>query len=208
MSSEPSKQPSIVDQIRADEDKLREKTSNLLSKATTAKRGNDDFNPDAPIRVAKAPPKGSQSDVDRMLDGLRGALCAEMNVVYGARAWNDLCGGRALSYAFGGATAGASDLVPPCGRVAAAFCARGTPTANPEGTMGSADAIMNCDMTAWTASCLMGPSGFDADPKDPGYNQRAYGTFPLGCYCACYDQCTMGQSTVLSQRAKAPVARR
>lgn len=203
MNTKSSKQPtgsepSIVDRISIDQDKLREVASNLKTKATQT---GSDFNPEAAIRIAKAPPKGSQDAIEKKLDGLRAALCSEMNVVYGARIWNDLCGGKALDFAFGpGATTGASDLVPVCGRPAAAFCARGTPAANPQGTMSQADAIMNCDMTAWTAACLMGPTGYDADTRDPGYNQRLYGTLPLDCYCACYNQCTMGQSTVLAQK--------
>lgn len=200
MKHTPSHTPSIVDRIREDQDNLRKEVAKL-----TPRQGNsgDDFNPGAPIRVAKTPPKGSQDDLERRLDGLRGALCSEMNVVYGARAWNDLCGGKALAYAFGpGATTGASDIVPVCGRPAAAFCARGTPAADSDGATDQAGAIMNCDMTAWMASCLMGPTGFDADLRDPGYNQRLYGNLPLDCYCACYNQCTMGQSTVLAQKDK------
>jgi len=190
----------ITDRIRADQDKLRKAATELKTNATKSSIMGQDFNPEAPIRIAKAPPRGSQTDLEKKLDGMRAALCSEMNVVYGARVWNDLCGGTALDFAFGpSATTGASDLVPVCGRAAAAFCARGTPAANPRGTMQGANAIMNCDMTAWTASCLMGPTGYDADPRDPEYNQRLYGYFPLDCYCACYDQCTMGQSNVLAQ---------
>lgn len=162
----------------------------------------DGFSPmDSPMRTS-SPPKGSQTSADKKLDALRGAMCAEMKSFYKARAWNDLCGGRVLSekfYHFGEASTGASDIVPMCGLESALTCSQGMGTAAQEqgGTSSSAEAIMDCDLVAWQAACADGMSSYNANPKDPGYNQRAYGRVPIDCYCSCYQQCTMGQSSVL-----------
>lgn len=189
----------IVDKIRSDEDDKLKRTM----KGYDAKNiDTSDFNPDMHLRIAKKSDKHHQSAYDKKLDRMRSALCAEMNVTLNdIHPWNALCGGKALDFAFGpGATTGASDIVPVCGRQAATLCARGTAAANPSGSLGIADATMNCDMTAWKAACGMGSEVLDMDPKDPGYNQALYGTLPLECYCACKNQCLMGQSNVLAQR--------
>ena len=159
------------------------------------------FDPMADTQRTSKPPKGSESAEDKRLDQLRGAMCSEMTTFYSARPWNDLCGDRVLSksYPFGQATTGAEDLVPFCGMEAALTCSQGMGTAAQEsgGTSGSGEAIMDCDLVSWRAACLEGSSAFDANKKDPGYNQRLFGRVPIDCYCACYDQCTMGQSSVL-----------
>jgi len=160
------------------------------------------YNPqDDPMRSSK-PPKGSQSENDIKLDNLRGAMCSKMITFYDARPWNDLCGGRILSsaYNFGAATTGAEDIVPLCGREASRECGQGMSVAAQEsgGAESSAESIMDCDLVSWRTACLLGTSGqFNADPKDLSYNQRLYGLIPSECYCACYDACTMGQSSVL-----------
>ncbi len=160
---------------------------------------------DDPKRTSKPP--HAESAEDKKLDQLRGAVCSEMMAFYVAKPWNDLCGDRILSkdYAFGRATTGAEDLVPFCGREAARECGQGMGTAPrvDSGTSGSAEAIMDCDMVSWRAACLLGTKQFDADPQDAGYGERLYGLIPPECYCACYDQCTMGQTGVLAQRTGA-----
>ena len=152
------------------------------------------------LRTSK-PPKGTESTEDQKLDERRGAMCASMRVFYSARPWNALCGDRILSdnYNFGQATTGSEDLVPFCGPEASLDCSQGMGTAaqGSGGTSDSSEAIMDCDLVSWRAACLNGASSFNANPNDPGYNQRLYGRVPIDCYCACYDQCTMGQSSVL-----------
>lgn len=159
------------------------------------------FDPMGSVQRSSKPPKGTQSAEDKKLDELRGAMCSKMTTFSSARPWNDLCGGRMMSqqYAFGQATTGAGDLVPYCGQEAARFCSQGMGTApqGDGGTSDSAEAIMDCDLVSWRASCLEGSKSFDANPKDPGFNQKLFGLVPIDCYCACYDQCTMGQSSVL-----------
>jgi hypothetical protein len=159
------------------------------------------FDPTGDPQRTSKPAKGTESAEDKKLDQLRGAMCSEMTTFYSARPWNDLCGNRVLSeaYAFGQATTGAGDLEPFCGVEAARTCSQGMGTAaqGNGGTTGSAEAIMDCDLVSWRTACLEGSSAFDANPKDPGFNQRLFGRVPIDCYCACYDQCTMGQSSVL-----------
>jgi hypothetical protein len=160
------------------------------------------YNPqNSVMRTSKPPRNGKQSSLDIKLDNLRGAMCAEMMTFYDARPWNDLCGGRILSkaYNFGAATTGSEDIVPLCGRQASLSCGQGMGVAaqGDGGTSSSAEAIMDCDLVSWRTACLQGADSFNSDTKDPGYNQRLYGLIPSECYCACYDQCTMGQSSVL-----------
>lgn len=164
------------------------------------------FDPMADPQRTRSPPRGFQSEEDKLLDGMRAAMCTQMQTFYKARAWNDLCGGRILSksYNFGAATTGAEDIVPMCGLESALSCAQGMGTAaqGSGGTADSSEAIMDCDLVSWRAACLDGPTSFNANKKDPGYNQRAFGRVPIDCYCACYDQCTMGQSSVLGSQAQ------
>jgi hypothetical protein len=89
--------------------------------------------------------------------------------------------------------------VPFCGPEAALDCSQGMRTVaqGSGGTSDSSEAIMDCDLVSWQAACLNGSRSFNANPNDPGYNQRLYGRVPIDFYCACYDQCTMGQSSVL-----------
>lgn len=158
------------------------------------------FDPMADTQRTSQPPK-QQSAEDTKLDELRGAMCSEMSVFYSARPWNDLCENLILSkrFNFGQATTGAENLVPFCGPEAALTCSQGIGTAaqGSGGTSDSSEAIMDCDLVAWQTSCLEGGSVFNANPQDPGFNQRLFGRIPIDCYCACYDQCTMGQSSVL-----------
>jgi hypothetical protein len=157
-----------------------------------------DFSPMDDPKVSSSPAKGSESAKDIKLDDLRGGMCSEMFTFYGARPYNDLCGGRILSksYNFGAATTGAEDIVPFCGRQSALTCGQGQGIAS-SSSAGSAVAIMDCDMLSWRAACLGGAGGFNNDKLDVNYNERLYGIIPIDCYCACYEQCTMGQSNVL-----------
>lgn len=159
------------------------------------------FDPMADPQRTSKPPKGSQSSEEQKLDNMRGAMCSEMTTFYKSRSWNDLCGNRILSkkFSFGQATTGAEDIVPACGLEAALSCAQGMGAAaqGPGGTSDTAEALQTCDMTAWRTACADGASNFNANSKDPGFNQRLYGRVPIDCYCACYNQCSMGQSTVL-----------
>lgn len=160
------------------------------------------FDPMSDFKRTSAPPKGSESKEDQKLNKLRESMCSDMQLFYKSRPWNALCGGRILSknFDFGSATTGAEDIVPQCGPEAAKSCSQGMGTAaqGAGGTSDSAEAIMDCDTVAWRTACLNGGSLYNANKKDPGFNQRLYGRVPLDCYCACYDQCTMGQSSVLA----------
>jgi len=191
----PTDDTGLLSKLQKDATVIRKELKPFPSDVTNS------FDPMGDTQRTSKPPKGTESAEDKKLDELRGAVCSEMKVFYSARPWNDLCGGRVLSknYAFGEATTGAGDLVPFCGVEAARTCSQGMGTAaqGNGGTSGSAEAIMDCDLVSWRAACREGRSAFDANPKDPGYNQRLFGRVPIDCYCACYDQCTMGQSSVL-----------